>query len=199
MNWIPDLIAGLRDISIVVFLGYGLKLMKQQNELLEREKALKQSEIEVHRATIERLKVLQAPAIARDLEQMTRTADNYADKKRELEKRIAILALESEAAKLLGDVSGILGITAGCLEALALLYKTRDMAVGRALLSGQPLEDDLIVTMLDDNVQNLSATVNQALTGQQPELKNMKELLDEMGKNRAASKSEVPAQGNSTS
>src|SRR5258707_5813935 len=36
MNWIPELVAGLRDIAIIVFLGYGLKLMKQQNELLER-------------------------------------------------------------------------------------------------------------------------------------------------------------------
>jgi hypothetical protein len=62
--------------------------MKQQSELLEREKALKQSEIDVHRANIDRLRSLQAPAIAHDLEQMTRTADNYAKKKRELEEQI---------------------------------------------------------------------------------------------------------------
>jgi hypothetical protein len=38
MSWIPELIAGLRDISIIGFLGYGLTLMKQQNDLLnERE------------------------------------------------------------------------------------------------------------------------------------------------------------------
>jgi cell division protein FtsB len=86
MNWVADLITGLRDIAIVVFLGYGLNLIKQQNELLEREKALKQSEIDVHKAeievhksNIERLKATQAPAIAHDLEQMTRTANSYAE------------------------------------------------------------------------------------------------------------------------
>src|SRR5260370_988023 len=97
MNWIPDLVAGLRDIAIVVFLGYGLKLMKQQNELLEREKALKQSEIDVHRANIERLKILQAPAIARDLAQMIRTADQLAKRKHALDERFRQLPAENKA------------------------------------------------------------------------------------------------------
>jgi hypothetical protein len=38
MSWIPDLIAGLRDVSIIGFLGYGLTLMRQQNDLLKGEK-----------------------------------------------------------------------------------------------------------------------------------------------------------------
>jgi hypothetical protein len=85
MNWLTELLNGLEDLVVVVFLGYGLRLMKHQNELLEREKALKQSEIDVHKANIERLKLLQAPAIARDLEQMTRTAHQLTKKKHELE------------------------------------------------------------------------------------------------------------------
>src|SRR5438093_5372835 len=98
MSWTTELVAGLRDILIVVFLGYGLRLMKHQNELLQGEKALKQSEIDVHKAFLDRLKALQAPAIARDLEQMTRTADDYAEKKRELERQVDTLAKENQAA-----------------------------------------------------------------------------------------------------
>jgi hypothetical protein len=62
-----EIIAGLRDLFIIGVSIYGLRLMQQKSELLEREKSLKQSEIDVHKANIERLKTLQPPAFARDL------------------------------------------------------------------------------------------------------------------------------------
>src|SRR6516162_1305406 len=49
-------------------LGYGIALLKQQNELLKAEKSLKQTE----------------PGLARDLERMIRTADRLAEEKRQL-------------------------------------------------------------------------------------------------------------------
>ncbi len=179
MNWIPDLVAGLRDIAIIVFLGYGLKLMKQQNELLEREKALKQSEIDVHRANIERLKVLQAPAIARDLEQMTRTAEHYAQKKNELEERVKTLAIESQAMQGMVDMSNIVGIAAGSLEAWALVSRTRRWASGLAALSGKAPDEDTITIMLDENLAAISEVIDKALEGQKPELKHWKGWIAE--------------------
>jgi tellurite resistance protein len=80
------------------------------------EKDLKQSEIDVHKATIERLKAQQAPAITRDLEQMTRTADDYAEKKRELEKQVAILGKENQAAQAMLEMANTVGIASGSLE-----------------------------------------------------------------------------------
>jgi hypothetical protein len=185
MSWLPDLIAGLRDISIVVFLGYGLRLMKQQNELLEREKALKQSEIDVHRATIERLKVLQAPAIARDLEQMTRTANDYADMKGKLEERVGLLAKENEKMKAEVDRANIIGIAAGSLDAAALLEKTRSAAWARAILGDQPPGDDYWVKMLNENIAHISTTAKRALKGEKPQLDYLKQWLEEIKKNSA--------------
>src|SRR5260370_15204808 len=147
--------------------------MQQKSELLEREKALKQSEIDVHRATIERLKALQAPAIAHDLEQMTRTANTYADLKRELEGRVAMLERKNETTAAVAEKSMLMGITAGCLESLALIAKIRNLAMGRALFYSEPIEDDFLVNRLNKTVQDLSTTAEQALNGQKPDLKNM--------------------------
>ena len=74
MNW-PALFNQVRDIAIVDGLGYFLKLMHQRNEMLAAEKlSLKQTEIDLHKANIEHLRSLQAPAIASQLDQMIRTA-----------------------------------------------------------------------------------------------------------------------------
>ena len=51
MNW-PVLLNGLKDFLLVVVLGYILKVMHQQNELLKVEKSLKESEISLHKAKI---------------------------------------------------------------------------------------------------------------------------------------------------
>jgi hypothetical protein len=51
MNW-PVLFDALKTFSIVGFLGYGITLLKQQNELLERDKSLKESEINLHKAEV---------------------------------------------------------------------------------------------------------------------------------------------------
>jgi len=190
MSWLPNSIVVLRDISIVAILGYGLRLMKQQNELLEQEKALKQSEIDVHKASIERLKALQAPAIARDLEQRTRTAESYAKKKKELEERVEILAKESQEAKAEMEMSNTIGIAAGSLEAMALLYRMRDSASAYSVLSGDPVENNYILKMLDENLSQIAATAEQALRGQKPDLRHMKQWLAELAKERASRKVE---------
>jgi hypothetical protein len=166
MNWLPELLNGLKDIAIVVFLGYGLKLMKQQNELLEREKALKQSEIDVHKANIERLKSLQAPSIARDLEQMTRTADELAKRKQELEKQVeSLTAAQSEEARRVADKSYLNGLSDGGMEAIALLQKSLDSAVQ----SGRSYEDDLLQELSKTTV-HLTDITERALNGERPEL-----------------------------
>jgi len=73
MNW-PALFNQVMDIAIVGGLGYFLKLMHQRNEMLAAEKSLRQTEIDLHKANIEHLRSLQAPAIASQLDQMIRTA-----------------------------------------------------------------------------------------------------------------------------
>jgi hypothetical protein len=145
MNW-PALFNTARDISIVGFLGYGMTLLKQQNELLKAEKSLKQSEIDLHKAKIGHLRSLQAPAIARDLEQMSRTADKYAEKKRQLEEKVKAVeekvkaveeqveALEAESAKAGAAAQAktvtqyILGYAHANVEAIRLLEKSAQMA-----------------------------------------------------------------------
>jgi len=184
MNWVTDLVAGLRDIAIIVFLGYGLKLMKQQNELLEREKSLKQSEIDLHKANIERLKILQAPAIAQDLERMTRTANEYATQKQKLEEQVKAMARENEAEAAVAGMTNIVGIAAGCLEATALMSKTRDRVVGLAALSGKPVEGDSTVEMLNRDIAYMATIGGEALEGKRPELKNLKALIADATKKR---------------
>jgi hypothetical protein len=174
MTWLTELLTGLKDIAIVVFLGYGLKLMKQQNELLEREKALKQSEIDVHKANIERLKSLQAPAVARDLEQMTRTANSYAEKGRELEKQVQSLAVQNKAARELADSSNLAGICLGCLEGVALLGKSLQNQAVFCGLAGLPFEDDALVKDLRENIEYLGQMAEQAINGKKPEMKHFK-------------------------
>jgi len=94
MNW-PVFVNGLKDFLLVGGLVWGIKLLKQQNELLTAEKSLKQSEIDLHKANIEHLRSLQAPSIASDLEQMTRTAERYAP-------RESVLSTRSDQGELGG-------------------------------------------------------------------------------------------------
>jgi hypothetical protein len=150
-----DLLAGLRDLLIVGVSIYGLRLMQQKSELVEREKALKQSEIDVHRATIERLKVQQAPAIARDLEQMIRTANDYADEKQKLADRVKALTKENTSLNAAVDRANLIGIAEGSLDAAAMLQKTWHMASARAILGSQPAGDDFLVKMLDENIGSI--------------------------------------------
>jgi hypothetical protein len=92
----------VRDIAIVGGLGYFLKLMHQRNEMLAAEESLKQTEIDLHKANIEHLRSLQAPAIASQLDQMIRTADRFAEEKQKLEQKVELLvakALEAESAE----------------------------------------------------------------------------------------------------
>ena len=108
MNW-PALFNQVRDIAIVGGLGYFLKLMHQRNEMLAAEESLKQTEIDLHKANIEYLRSLQAPAIASQLDQMIRTADRFAEEKQKLaeekqklEQKVELLvakALEAESAE----------------------------------------------------------------------------------------------------
>jgi hypothetical protein len=187
MNWLPELLNGLKDIAIVVFLGYGLKLMRQQNELLEREKALKQSEIDVHKARIERLESLQAPAIAHDLEQMTRTAEQYAQRKRELEKQVESLTAQSDEARKVVDSSYFIGIGTGSVEALALLKKFRTLAGSSNFLTGRGSvddwldgrsEDEYLLQEMDKGIRHLETITEQVTRGERPVLNAFKEWLE---------------------
>ena len=104
MNW-PVLLNGLKDFLLVVVLGYVLKLMHQQNELLKADKSLKESEISLHKAKIGHLRSLRAPGLAPDLEQI---ADKYAEKKRQLEEKVTaveqkVRAVEEQVKALDGE------------------------------------------------------------------------------------------------
>ena len=138
MNWLPEFINGFKDIAIVVFLGYGLKLLKQQNELLEREKSLKQSEIDLHKAENVWLRSQQAPAMGRELDQVSRTAERFAEEKQKLEEQVK--ALEAESAKAVAErkVTNeyLLGYARASLEAVGSLEKAGQMATGLVLLPG---------------------------------------------------------------
>lgn len=58
MGHIAEIVGIIRDLAVVGALGYVIQLMRQQI-------ALKQSEIDAHKATIEQLTKFQAPTIAR--------------------------------------------------------------------------------------------------------------------------------------
>jgi len=123
MNW-PVFVNGLKDFLLVGGLVWGIKLLKQQNELLTAEKSLKQSEIDLHKANIEHLRSLQAPSIASDLEQMTRTAERYAEEKQKLEEQVKALGAESRAAALnLVNQFYLLGVTKASLAANSLFER----------------------------------------------------------------------------
>ena len=170
MGLVSEIVSIVRDIAIVGILVYVVQLMQQQIELLRQERSLKQSEIDVHRANIERLKTLQAPSIARDLEQMTRTADAYADKLRKLEARIA--AVKNEDTKLI-EAGNLIGIASAGLEAVAVLSAIRERAASFGALAGHDPSPELqcVLNGLDKDLKYLSDIVTQAIDGKKPELK----------------------------
>jgi hypothetical protein len=172
-----EIIAGLRDLLIVGALGFGLKLMKQQNELLEREKALKQSEIDVHKANIEHLKALQAPAIAKELEQMISTSEHLARRKQEVDEKLMALTDENEALDKMADLSYLSGISAGCLEAIGILQNSTESAGAWAGLSARSL-DEFLLERLQESMRRIGQIANQALSGTRPELKEFKKWMD---------------------
>jgi len=135
MNW-PVLLNGLKDFLLVVVLGYILKVMHQQNELLKVEKSLKESEISLHKAKIGHLRSLRAPGLAPDLE---RIADKYAEKKRQLEEQVKaveqkVRAVEEQVKALDGEPGAAaqvkafthykLGYAHANVEAIRLLEKS---------------------------------------------------------------------------
>ena len=121
MNW-PVLLNGLKDFLLVVVLGYILKVMHQQNELLKVEKSLKESEISLHKAKIGHLRSLRAPGLAPDLE---RIADKYAEKKRQLEEQVKALDGEpGAAAQVKAFTHYKLGYAHANVEAIRLLEKS---------------------------------------------------------------------------
>ena len=135
MNW-PVLLNGLKDFLLVVVLGYILKVMHQQNELLKVEKSLKESEISLHKAKIGHLRSLRAPGLAPDLEQI---ADKYAEKKRQLGEKVKLVeqkvrAVEEQVKALDGEPGAAaqvkafthykLGYAHANVEAIRLLEKS---------------------------------------------------------------------------
>jgi cell fate (sporulation/competence/biofilm development) regulator YlbF (YheA/YmcA/DUF963 family) len=108
MNWpfIFDALKTFSGVSIVGFLGYGMTLLKQQNELL---------------AKIGHLESLQAPGLARDLEQMIRTADRLAEEKRQLEEKVKALEAGAtfEEVKDIMSKAYLLGVAEASFDAAA--------------------------------------------------------------------------------
>jgi hypothetical protein len=86
-------------------LGYGIALLKQQNELLKAEKSLKQTE----------------PGLARDLERMIRTADRLAEEKRQLEEKVKALEVGAtvEEVKDIMSKAYLLGVAEANFDAAA--------------------------------------------------------------------------------
>src|SRR5215831_14672926 len=122
MNW-PVFVNGLKDFLLVGGLVWGIKLLKQQNELLNAEKSLKESEINLHKAEVARLQSLQAPTIASQLDQMIRTAERFAQEKQKLEEQVKALgAAESRAKALnLSNQFYLLGVARASMAANSLL------------------------------------------------------------------------------
>jgi hypothetical protein len=81
---------------------------------------------------------------------MTRTANEYAKKKMQLERQVADQAQENRASEALLEMSNTVSIAAGGLEALALMSKTRDWAGMYAGLAGQSVENNFLLKMMDE-------------------------------------------------
>jgi|SRR6516165_50045 hypothetical protein len=161
MNW-PVFVNGLKDFLLVGGLVWGIKLLKQQNELLTAEKSLKQSEIDLHKANIEHLRSLQAPSIASDLEQMTRTAERYAEEKQKLEEQVKALGAESRAAALnLVNQFYLLGVTKASLAANSLFE--------RLWANANFTSPSRMVSEIDDINQRIRRMGEEALDGKFPE------------------------------
>jgi hypothetical protein len=121
MNW-PILFNQVRDIalagssiSVVGFLGYGIALLKQQ--------------IDLQKANIEYLRSLQAPALARDLRDVSQTANELSEKNRQLEEKIKALQAAGAAVGTVEEVKDIaskaylLGMAQASFEAAAATEK----------------------------------------------------------------------------
>jgi hypothetical protein len=110
---------------------------------------------------------------------------------------VKILAKENQATTAMIESANILGIAAGCLEALALLTATRRVLwdqpdsrpVPLSTLGFQrigmsiPAED--VLKSLNTNFEQIAEIAGQALKGQRPELKYWKAEIEIMEQGRA--------------
>src|SRR5467141_1110509 len=180
MSHAADVIAIIRDVAIVGALGYVIELMRQQIALLHQESSVKQAEIDTHKATIEHLVKFQAPAISRDLEQMTKTAENYAKQKADLERQVAVLAEQNASIDKLMRWAFKLGLSAGSYEAAAALIISIGYVHGFSALAGESElspSQKTIVDDLDRKFDYFRALADKALIGDKVEFKFTQEIV----------------------
>jgi hypothetical protein len=180
MSHTADVIAIIRDVAIVGALGYVIELMRQQIALLHQESSVKQAEIDTHKATIEHLAKFQAPAISRDLEQMTKTAENYAKQKADLERQVAVLAEQNASIDKLTRMAFNVGVAAGSYEAAAALTISIGWAHAFSALSGESKlssSQSNIVDDLDRKLKHFGTLADQALRGEKVEFRFTHEVV----------------------
>jgi hypothetical protein len=140
------------------------------NYLVREQRAAKDATLETKNTVIEHLKSLSAPALARDLQDLTRYANDIATKNKELQTRNRRLA---DAASEVSDLRYRLAFVKGLDEgraALRLVFGSVVEELGEQELKGLPLGPtpkfmDNITTYIGE-----MATLNEKiLNGEKPE------------------------------
>lgn len=140
------------------------------NYLVREQKAAKDATLETKNGVIERLRTLSAPALARDLQDLTRYADGMATKNRDLQVRNRQLA---DAASELSDLRYRLGFAQGLEEgraALRLVFGSVMEELRKRKAQDLPLIPS--PTFMDDirsYMEQMALLNEKILKGQKPE------------------------------
>ncbi len=170
METVLHILPVLRDIGILVGIGFGLNFLRQQL-------ALKKVEIEAKQATIDHLEKTTAPALAADLYQLSQTVDLYAKRKQELEKEVKRLHDEKVKAESEIERARLIGIAEGCLEGLGALGEVSRQGMLLSMVAPVPRWMSERIKKKQKQLWHAGAI---ALKGERPELVNMKKFLAEV-------------------
>lgn len=141
--------------------------------ILEKRLKLKETEIEVRKATENHLKGLQAPALSKDLQEISQLADSLSEKNRELQARIE---KESESGASRTKEAVFAGMTDGLLEGLVVLNDLESISESGSSvfpdIPPKPLEEVIV-----EKRKQLQAAFFQAIKGELVQLPNRAAFL----------------------
>lgn len=159
-------VAVARDLILIGLAIYATVILKKRLEL-------KETEIEVRKATEAHLKGLQAPALAKDLKEISQLADSLSKKNRELQERIE---KESESGASRTKEAVFAGMTDGLLEGLMALEDLQSISSsGSSVFSG--ISPKSLGEAIIEKRKQLQAAFFQAIKGEHVQLPNREVFL----------------------
>jgi hypothetical protein len=173
MDTLRQVIAFARDIAIIALGIYAAVVAKKQIDL-------KQSEVDAQKATVEHLRALQAPALARELQDVSQTVEKLAKEKRELHDRLQSSVADDEALVERFRRVNLAGIAEGCFEGFSAIVEIEESYLfqhGTDPLPHAIFGTKTVIDTMREKRNQMAKNATEALKGIQPELPSTKAIL----------------------